>query len=188
MIGPMKQTAIVDPDRLRALVAEGLSIRRIASELGVGYSTVRYWLGKLGLETAQGTRRRESEAARKAGLQKANLLCPKHGHVPFLARREGGYRCSKCNIVAVSRRRRQVKRILVEEAGGECRLCGFSEHPAALQFHHLDPTSKTFHLAQHGHSLSLARMRVEAGKCVLLCANCHALVEAGVKNLPVSER
>jgi predicted HNH restriction endonuclease len=31
-------------------------------------------------------------------------------------------------------------------------------------------------------------MRAEAGKCVLLCANCHALVEAGIKNLPVSER
>jgi predicted HNH restriction endonuclease len=31
-------------------------------------------------------------------------------------------------------------------------------------------------------------MRDEAQKCVLLCANCHALVEAGVKEVPVGDR
>ena len=31
---------------------------------------------------------------------------------------------------------------------------------------------------------SLARCRQEAAKCVLLCANCHAEVEAGVAELP----
>jgi len=31
-------------------------------------------------------------------------------------------------------------------------------------------------------------MRTEAGKCVLLCANCHALVEAGVKEVPAEDR
>ena len=31
-------------------------------------------------------------------------------------------------------------------------------------------------------------MRAEAEKCVLLCANCHALVEAGVKKAPAPDR
>jgi predicted HNH restriction endonuclease len=31
-------------------------------------------------------------------------------------------------------------------------------------------------------------MRAEARKCVLLCANCHALVEAGVKKVSAEER
>jgi predicted HNH restriction endonuclease len=31
-------------------------------------------------------------------------------------------------------------------------------------------------------------MREEAQKCVLLCANCHALVEAGVKEMAAAER
>jgi predicted HNH restriction endonuclease len=88
----------------------------------------------------------------------------------------------------VSRRRRKVKRQLVEEAGGRCRLCGFDEHPAALQFHHLDPEEKEFHLGGQGHSRGIARMRAEAEKCILLCANCHALVEAGVKNVPGVDR
>ena len=184
----MQRSHPVDQDRLRVLVEDGLSIRRMAAEFGVSYTTVRYWLGKHALETVQGVRRRESEAARKAGLQKAYMQCPRHGHSLFLARRGGGYRCTKCNSQSVSIRRRKVKRQLVEEAGGGCRLCGFADHPAALQFHHLDPGEKSFHLAQRGHSRSLARMRVEAEKCVLLCANCHALVEAGVKKLPVSGR
>jgi hypothetical protein len=31
-------------------------------------------------------------------------------------------------------------------------------------------------------------MRDEAKKCVLLCANCHAMVEAGVKKVPGTDR
>ena len=178
----------IDQTRLRELAEEGVSIRKMADELGAGYSTVRHWLGRLGLETDRMIRRREGDAARKAGLQRAYLKCPKHGHTAFLARPEGGYRCMRCNTAAVSERRRQVKRRLVEEAGGRCRICGFSGHPAALQFHHLDPKTKEFHLSCQGHSRSIQRMRTEAAKCVLLCANCHAQVEAGAKELPSMER
>jgi len=31
-------------------------------------------------------------------------------------------------------------------------------------------------------------MREEARKCVLLCANCHALVEAGIKEVASEDR
>jgi predicted HNH restriction endonuclease len=34
----------------------------------------------------------------------------------------------------------------------------------------------------------IGQMRAEARKCVLLCANCHALVEAGVRKVPGEER
>jgi transposase-like protein len=164
----------VDSSRLRELAGEGASIRRMADEFGVGYSTIRYWLGRLGLETERMLRMQESEAAREAGLARA---------AAFFARPDGGYRCARCNTAAVSERRRQVKRQLVEEAGGRCRICGFAEHPAALQFHHVDPSTKAFHLSCQGHSRSIKRMRAEAEKCVLLCANCHAQVEAGDKSL-----
>jgi len=81
------------------------------------------------------------------------------------------------------RRRRKVKAILIAEAGGRCRLCGYDGHPAALQFHHLDANGKRFSLSQQGVSRSLERARAEARKCVLLCANCHAEVEAGAREL-----
>ena len=178
----------IDPVRLQRLAEGGASIRQMAEEFGAGYSTVRYWLSRLGLETDRMVRRREGEAAREAGLQRAYLKCPKHGHTAFFARPEGGFRCARCNTAAVSERRREVKRRLVEEAGGKCRICGFAEHPTALQFHHLDRTTKVFHLSSQGHSRSIKRMRAEAEKCVLLCANCHAQVEAGAKELQVEGR
>jgi transposase len=178
----------VDPDRLPRLVEEGASIRQIAAEFDVGYSTVRYWLRRLGLETDRTVRRKDGERAMRAGLRRAYLKCPKHGHTAFFARREGGFRCAKCNSAAVSERRREVKRRLVSEAGGRCKICGFAQNPVALQFHHLDPSRKEFHLGSKGISRSMGRMRTEAEKCVLLCANCHALVEAGVEKLPAIDR
>ncbi len=76
-----------------------------------------------------------------------------------------------------------MKRILVAEAGGACVLCGYSGTPAALHFHHVDPTTKSFGVGYAGVTRSLAAARAEAAKCVLLCARCHAEVEAGVKRL-----
>jgi hypothetical protein len=76
-----------------------------------------------------------------------------------------------------------VKALLIEEAGGCCLLCGYDRYPGALQFHHLDPNEKSFGLGLRGVARSLERCREEARKCALLCANCHAEVEAGIATL-----
>jgi 5-methylcytosine-specific restriction endonuclease McrA len=83
----------------------------------------------------------------------------------------------------VAVRRRKVKELLVHEAGGQCMLCGYDSYLGALQFHHLDPSEKQFHLGLRGITRSLERMRAEAAKCVLLCSNCHAEVEGGVRSI-----
>jgi hypothetical protein len=95
----------------------------------------------------------------------------------------GYYRCRKCRSASVSRRRRRVKEILVQEAGCACRLCGYSSCVSALEFHHLVPAEKQFGLASGGLARSLSVIRIEAKKCVLLCGNCHAEVEAGITSL-----
>lgn len=82
------------------------------------------------------------------------------------------------------RRRRKAKEILVAEAGGTCSLCGYSRCAAALHFHHLDPATKRFGLAEGGWSRSIEALREEARKCVLLCSNCHAEVEAAIVEPP----
>jgi 5-methylcytosine-specific restriction endonuclease McrA len=76
--------------------------------------------------------------------------------------------------------RRRLKEILVKEAGGRCAVCGYSAYAGALQFHHVDPTEKRFGLALGGLTRRLEDVRQEAQKCVLLCGNCHAEVEAGL--------
>jgi hypothetical protein len=89
--------------------------------------------------------------------------------------------------VAVAARRRRVKEMLIGEAGGACAICGFDRHPSALHFHHLDPTKKRFPVSRRGVTRSIEEVREEARKCMLLCANCHAQVEAGVLDLPVGD-
>jgi hypothetical protein len=64
-------------------------------------------------------------------------------------------------------------------------VCGYSRCQQALHFHHVDPPTKVFHLGGRGQSRALERSRREARKCVLLCGNCHAEVEAGLAKLPV---
>ena len=84
------------------------------------------------------------------------------------------------------RRRRKAKAILVREAGGHCRICGYDRCIAALEFHHLDPAAKRLEVNAKGIALALETLRAEARKCVLLCSNCHVEVENGVTPLPAT--
>jgi transposase-like protein len=172
---------------LEPLIEEGLTIEGIALRLGIGDTTVRHWLTKHGLKTHAGRRRAVLAAmASEMGQRDADVRCSRHGltrHVVVAS--ECRLRCAKCRSEAVSRRRRRVKEILVEEAGGRCVLCGYKRNSVALQFHHVDPATKSFGLGVRGITRSIAKLREEAAKCVLLCANCHAELEAGVVELPV---
>lgn len=172
--------------QLEPLVAEGLTIEGIARRIGVSDSTAKKWLKRHGLRTRGAERRATLTRMRASGQASIEADCRRHGvtrHVSVASERR--LRCAKCRAEAVARRRRKVKELLIEEAGGECALCGYARHPAALQFHHLDPTTKSFGLGVRGITRSISRLRAEAEKCVLLCANCHAEVEVGAVELPV---
>jgi hypothetical protein len=154
----------------------------MALVLGRSQHSVRYWLRKLGMKTANGVGRRPNVTGRT--LVTVLRECRQHGRTEFVLRGQGDYRCKRCRSEAVQRRRRKVKRMLVEEAGGQCVICGYDRHPAALHFHHLDPAEKSFGLSLRGITRSMDTLRAEARKCVLLCSNCHAEVEAGATALP----
>jgi transposase len=166
-----------------AFVKAGLSSSQIAEAVGRSKTTVRHWLREYRLTTQWSNRR----VASAAGQRKLLLRCARHGLTPFIRRSKGGYRCAKCRAEAVSRRRRRVKRLLVDEAGGGCSVCGYDRCIGALEFHHLVPDDKSFSLSHRGVARSLAKARAEASKCALLCANCHAEVEAGLLALASGE-
>ena len=166
-------------EQLQPLVEAGRSIREIAAELDVSAATVRHWLARHGLRT-------QPRHYSLRGQPKPSTItreCALHGWATFV--RIGGtrYRCGRCNTESVAARRRRVKEILVAEAGGACLICGFAAYIGALHFHHLDPSRKAFSVSLEGVTRSLRRAREEAAKCVLLCANCHAMVEAGLLEL-----
>ena len=165
---------------LQELVERGLSIRQIATELDRSAATIRHWLKRYGLTTSPRYVRGEDKPAT------VMRECRTHGWVDFRLYKRTGFRCPLCVSEGVTERRRQVKAQLVAEAGGCCALCGYDKYIGALQFHHLDPAEKAFSISREGTTVALDQLRGEAAKCVLLCANCHAEVEAGVTSLPRS--
>jgi 5-methylcytosine-specific restriction endonuclease McrA len=114
--------------------------------------------------------------------------CATHGATEFVLESSGYYRCKLCRQQRVKDWRRRAKQLLIAEAGGSCQLCGYDRCPGALHFHHVDPASKEFGISRKGFTRSIAKMREEAAKCVLLCSNCHAEVEAGVASITTPVR
>lgn len=163
---------------LEALVNAGRTIEQIADAFDRSKTTVRHWLREYGLQT-----KRARNLGGETREQRVMRTCARHGLTEFQRRDPGGYRCLKCRSEAVSRRRRLVKQVLVQEAGGACRICGYDRCTRALHFHHIDPAHKHFDLSLRGVTRSLERARAEARKCILLCSNCHAEVEEGLIDL-----
>jgi len=91
----------------------------------------------------------------------------------FVYSRKNGSRktmCATCKVWIYKKRRKQE---LVDYCGGECQRCGYNKSNAALQFHHLDSSTKLFRVGANYHR-KWADLTAEADKCLLLCANCHA--------------
>jgi hypothetical protein len=114
-------------------------------------------------------------------------VCKKHGVTSFRLFKEGRgrsrWRCTRCSGEAVTRRHRKVKVTLVLEAGGACCVCGYDRCLFNLHFHHVDPAAKSFSLTV-AMGKGIDRLRAEAKKCILVCANCHGEIETGLVACP----
>lgn len=62
-------------------------------------------------------------------------------------------------------------------------LCGYDRCVVALHFHHVDPELKSFPMST-ASGKALDSYREEMRKCVLVCANCHCEIEAGIVSSP----
>lgn len=173
----------VPRERLAELVAADLSVRQIADRVDRSPATVQYWLRRYELQTTPAARARRVFPDRR---ERRPGTCHLHGDVEFVVDRRGTPLCPRCRLEAVARWRRRAKATLIEEAGGCCATCGYDACQEALQFHHLDPSTKRFALGGRGLTRSLDVLREEASKCVLLCARCHVEVEHGHRSLPAT--
>ena len=72
----------------------------------------------------------------------------------------------------------------IEYKGGKCQICGYNRHQGALELHHLNSKTKEFGISDKGYTRSWEKVRAELDKCVLVCANCHRELEAGITQLP----
>lgn len=74
--------------------------------------------------------------------------------------------------------------MVVEYKGGRCKLCGYHKTPWAMDLHHINASKKDFGLSLRGLTRSLDKIMKEADKCILVCANCHREIHAGITQLP----
>lgn len=110
--------------------------------------------------------------------------CKHHGLTTFVLEPRGYHRCSKCRNRNVENQRRKNKERLVGLFGGKCRVCEYDRCIGGLEFHHVDDENKEFALSDKGRTISFARLKAEASKCVLLCCRCHREVHAGLIECP----
>jgi len=87
-------------------------------------------------------------------------------------------------IKAVAKRRRKIKTLAIQYKGGKCQICGYDRHQGALDLHHINQADKKFGIGDKGYTRSWKIVKVELDKCILVCANCHREIEAGIMQLP----
>ena len=87
----------------------------------------------------------------------------------------GYYRkCKGCYNKDRGSRVNENRQWIIEQMGGKCCRCGYNKCDAALDLHHLDPTTKDEQTMKNlRHITDKERVQSELDKCILLCANCH---------------
>lgn len=58
-----------------------------------------------------------------------------------------------------------------------CLRCNIQFPTCAMDFHHVDPRLKKFNISGGAFRRSRKAILEEISKCILLCANCHRIVE-----------
>jgi hypothetical protein len=110
----------------------------------------------------------ENKLCRRCGTTKHNS--------EFYRRRKGSdlvAYCKPCMNNQAVERQRHLKQEAIDYKGGSCERCGYNKCPAALEFHHTDPTQKDFSISHTKNANLNDTIRLELDKCIVLCANCH---------------
>ena len=56
-----------------------------------------------------------------------------------------------------------------------CECCGYDRIPQAIEFHHVDPSTKVANVSDMAYDMfSIKTILKEISKCVALCVLCHA--------------
>lgn len=90
--------------------------------------------------------------------------------------------CDACNAersrvstkICNDRRKALVTEFVQAAKSAGCARCGEADL-RTLTFHHVNPEDKAFTIGMRDQTL--ARTKAEIAKCIVLCANCHLIVE-----------
>lgn len=165
---------MIKKEQLYHKVNEGLSISKIAKHFKCSNGSVRHWLKKYGFKTSASNNR---GVKKKCSICDSELSGNKTKFCSVKCKSKAHYIKNKPNansyhyqsIRGISRKMHYINKL-----GGGCEVCGYSENIAALEFHHIDETTKDMPLdVRRFANHSLMVLDKEVSKCVLLCSNCH---------------
>lgn len=89
---------------------------------------------------------------------------------------------------AVALRRKKLKELIVEYKGNKCCICGYDKYFGSFDLHHKEDSKKEFGLSARGLTRSWEKIKKEADKCILVCANCHREIHGGITQLFAERR
>jgi len=78
------------------------------------------------------------------------------------------------NYVCQQERGHIRRKQLLDSLGSKCSSCGYNKNYSALEFHHLDESTKEFGITiRECSNYNLQKLIEESKKCIILCSNCH---------------
>lgn len=166
-----------EKEKAITLRKQGLSVNKIAKEVGVSKSTVSLWVKSVKISDKQKKQLRKRTflvSSRKKGqFSKKRLEMGEEKWTEHCTqrKRKNTFNWRKNNPEKYVNRDVELKIRLLEERGGECLKCNYNKSLGALDFHHRDPNKKEFGIGQIHRSYN--KMKKEADKCDVLCSNCH---------------
>lgn len=113
------------------------------------------------------------DKSQKDGLQPRCKQCARHAI-------NANYKKYRTKTLKRNKERQDKTKYIIRKYREDhvCELCGESES-VCLEFHHLDPSTKSFGLS-HVTTQSDEAINEEIQKCILICSNCHKKVHAGI--------
>lgn len=85
---------------------------------------------------------------------------------------KGGIRDKVRDRLREKKRKFKYKVDAVNLLGGKCNKCGYNDCYAALEFHHVDSSTKDKQLKNLLQG-TWSKILIELEKCIVLCSNCH---------------
>tara|TARA_R110000787_G_scaffold9510_1_gene33147 strand:- start:446 stop:994 length:549 start_codon:yes stop_codon:yes gene_type:complete len=171
----------LNKEELEFLIYCNMSQRDIASHLNSSQGSVRHWLSKYNLSTTYKNKLAlpDRKVCSACKVDKPNAEFWKRNN----REHQLHSMCKDCNLKDRLSRQRDFKQQCVDYKGGECQCCGYNNCNHALDFHHVDPKTKSFGIAKARRTKVTKKILEELDKCILVCSNCHREIHAGYIDL-----
>jgi hypothetical protein len=171
---------MADIQKIKELIERNMSIREIGREIGLSFTATKYHINKNGLKT------KPKYFIVPDDKTKVCRMCNVEKEVGEFIKRSNRRNtvhsyCKECvNKIGIDQDRK-LKKKLLEYKGGECKNCGYKKYDGALDFHHVDVNTKDFSIAVN-RGKSIARLKEEVDKCIILCSNCHRIEHQRIRD------